>query len=95
MQRYSRDKLTRTIVGRGPHPGYGNEQPRARFATLPAIRATRRDGNDPEEAKATTTANRSGDVPCATSKPNAGHGDRDDGSDEQRLPGPSLPGHRP
>ncbi len=39
--------------------------------------------------KATTTASRSGDVPCATSKPNAGHGDRDDGADEQRRPGPS------
>jgi hypothetical protein len=31
--------------------------------------------------KATTTASRSGDDPCATSKPNAGDGDHDDGLD--------------
>jgi hypothetical protein len=51
-------------------------------------------GNYRQEGDSTTTASGSGDVPCATSKPYAGHGDRDDGPDERRL-GPSLPGHRP
>jgi hypothetical protein len=67
--------MARRIAGRA---AIGNEQTRRRFVTLRAIRAT---VTETTARKATTTASRSGDVPCATSKPNAGHGDRDDGSD--------------
>ena len=48
--------MARRTAGRGPHTGYrqrADAPPRARFATLPAIRATRRDGNDARK-KATT-----------------------------------------
>ena len=62
----------------------GNDQTRRRAPASPPCR--RFEPPDVTETtarkKATTpTASRSGDVPCATSKPNAGDGDRDDDSD--------------